>query len=104
MLTNFVLDKNKIYQIFCQITPIVISNGQKYASHYTLSTACIGGEFVGGKDGFKINNVSSDSLIDEYIEEFCINVSLRDEKFEILIDSTLECNLCAFATIKITEF
>lgn len=104
IIPDFLLEKMKTYQIYCQLTPVVVINGHKIASHVIVTTACINCEFIGGKNGYKIDIISSDQLMDEYFDDTSISMSIKNNKICIDIKANKECDIFVFSTFKITVF
>lgn len=104
IISDFNLEKSKIYQISCQLTIIIADNLQKIACHKLITTACINKEFVGGKNGYKIDSINSDNNIDDYIDDICVSAIIENNKFCINICPLKICCIFACATVKITSF
>lgn len=102
---DFVLENTQVYQINCQVTYVITGEfGNKFVKHQTLTTVCVNGKIIGDGLEYKLDNICVDFGMENYIDDFCTTILIKNNKFCINITPLQICDLNIFATIKITAF
>lgn len=97
-------DRSNIYQINCQLTIIITKELQNLACHKIITTVCVNNQLIENNKGYKIDSITSDTNFDDYIKDKDIEFLINNGKFHINISTTIQCNIFACATIKMTSF
>ncbi len=100
----FTFEDDNVYQICCQLTPIIIVDNQKCSGYFIVTTAYTTGKFIGGPHGYRVDCISTDLILDKFMSESTIGITITNNKLCIFANSITKCDLSLFATIKITKF
>lgn len=81
---NLTLDVARFYQFQAYVTLVLqTQNNQFYSGHYVISSAAKGPNLIGSNGGYRLDTITSDSGIDQFIPETGITLSILDNKFSI---------------------
>lgn len=87
----------RFYQFNAQLTVILqtleLTVPTYYVGHYVLTSAARGNVMIGGGGGYRLDNICTENLIDNYLNEFSITLDIVNNKFVITLTPSADISL-----------
>ncbi len=90
---DLTLVSTRFYQFSAYLTVIIHDTGTYYTGHYLLTSAAKGTTMIGGGGGYRLDNICSETGIDNFLDETAITLAITGNKWVVTV--TLTANVSA---------
>jgi hypothetical protein len=109
VIPDLTLDSTRMYQFNAYVTVVLQTTPGTYLTgHYLLTSASKGSVMIGGGNGYRLDNICSESGIDLLLDEFGISLDINSNKWRITLtavdDITTSVDVVADITVNSFKF